>query len=197
MFWSKLINRAETVHGTLCFLYLSLLFYGICVKIFIMNRYISKELHNQQEYYRPTIYRTGAAVVWTITSYFNNRSEVSNRGLDIEKKNRMLLKHHSVLSKHKFRKLSLFMTGAGIWNREKMKCHSRLFYRRAAIRSIPRWGTSNVSRNSVPSVCFYSNRRFKYNIKALVISNFTLYLLRWKIPSLPSNRNATAIVGDV
>ena len=27
-----------------------------------------KELHNQQEYYWPTIYRTGAAVVSTITS---------------------------------------------------------------------------------------------------------------------------------
>ena len=34
--------RAETVHGTLRFLYLSHLLYGICVKIFIMNRYISK-----------------------------------------------------------------------------------------------------------------------------------------------------------
>ena len=86
MFWSKLINRAETVRGTLCSLYLSHLLYGRCVKIFIMNRYISKELHNQQEYYWRIIYRTEAAVVWTITSYFNNRSEVSNRGLDIEKK---------------------------------------------------------------------------------------------------------------
>ena len=28
-----------------------------------------KELHNEQEYYWPTIYRAGAAVVWTITSY--------------------------------------------------------------------------------------------------------------------------------
>ena len=28
-----------------------------------------KELHNEQEYYLPTIYRTGAAVVPTITSY--------------------------------------------------------------------------------------------------------------------------------
>ena len=28
-----------------------------------------KELHNEQEYYWPTIYRTGAAVVSTITSY--------------------------------------------------------------------------------------------------------------------------------
>ena len=29
-----------------------------------------KELHNQQEYYWPTIYTTGAAVVSTITSYY-------------------------------------------------------------------------------------------------------------------------------
>ena len=38
------VNRTENVHGTLRFLYLShlLLQYGICVKIFITNRYISK-----------------------------------------------------------------------------------------------------------------------------------------------------------
>ena len=30
------------MHGTLRFLYLSHLLYGICVKIFIMNRYISQ-----------------------------------------------------------------------------------------------------------------------------------------------------------
>ena len=30
------------MHGTLRFLYFSHLLYGICVKIFIMNRYISK-----------------------------------------------------------------------------------------------------------------------------------------------------------
>ena len=42
MFDQSCVNRAETVHGTLRFLYLSHLLYGICVKIFIMNRYISK-----------------------------------------------------------------------------------------------------------------------------------------------------------
>ena len=36
------VNPTETVHGTLRFLYLSHLLYGIWVKIFIMNRYISK-----------------------------------------------------------------------------------------------------------------------------------------------------------
>ena len=37
-----LVNRAETVHGTLRFTYSPDLLYGICVKIFIMNRFISK-----------------------------------------------------------------------------------------------------------------------------------------------------------
>ena len=32
-----------------------------------------KELHNEQEYYCPTIYRAGAAVVSTITSYIEVR----------------------------------------------------------------------------------------------------------------------------
>ena len=60
------------MHGTLRFLYLSHLLYGICVKIFIVNRYYFKELHNEQEYYRPTICITGAAVVSTITSNILN-----------------------------------------------------------------------------------------------------------------------------
>ena len=38
----QLALRTETVHGTLRFLFLSHLLYRICVKIFIMNRYISK-----------------------------------------------------------------------------------------------------------------------------------------------------------
>ena len=39
-----------------------------------------KELHNQQEYYWPTIYKTGAAVVSTITS-FNNTHLKSSLGV--------------------------------------------------------------------------------------------------------------------
>ena len=35
-----------------------------------------KELHNQQEYYWPTIYRTGAAVVSTITSFITRKREL-------------------------------------------------------------------------------------------------------------------------
>ena len=34
-----------------------------------------KELHNQQKYYWPTIYKTGAAVVSTITSYNTIKSK--------------------------------------------------------------------------------------------------------------------------
>ena len=45
--------------------------YGICLKIFIRNRYnvYFKELHNDQEYHWPTTYRAyWVAVVSTITS---------------------------------------------------------------------------------------------------------------------------------
>ena len=54
------------MHGTLRFLYLSHLLYGICVNIFIMNRYISKSYTRSKN----TIYRAGAAVVSTITSLY-------------------------------------------------------------------------------------------------------------------------------
>ena len=37
---AQFVNRTESVDGTLRFLFLSHLLYGICVKIFIMNRYI-------------------------------------------------------------------------------------------------------------------------------------------------------------
>ena len=50
------VNRPETVHGTLSFLYLSHLLYGICVKILnsLWNGVLHEELHNKQEYYWPT-----------------------------------------------------------------------------------------------------------------------------------------------
>ena len=63
-FDQRYVNRTETVHVTLCFLYLSHLLYGIRVNIFIMNRYISKSYTRSKN----TIYRAGAAVVSTITS---------------------------------------------------------------------------------------------------------------------------------
>ena len=46
------------------FLYLSHLLFGICVNIFIMNRYISKSCTRSKN----TIYRAGEAVVSTFTS---------------------------------------------------------------------------------------------------------------------------------
>ena len=49
-------------------IYISPQLYGICVNTFIMKSVYFKELHNEQEYYCPTIYRAGAAVVSTITS---------------------------------------------------------------------------------------------------------------------------------
>ena len=41
MFDQSYVNRTELVQGTLGFLFLSHPLYGICVKIFMMNRYIS------------------------------------------------------------------------------------------------------------------------------------------------------------
>ena len=37
---AQFINRADSVDGTLRFLFLSHLLYGLCVKMFIVNRYI-------------------------------------------------------------------------------------------------------------------------------------------------------------
>ena len=67
------VNRAETVHGTLRFLYLSHLLYGICVKIFIVNRIFQRATPRARILLTDnivTIYITGAAVVSTITSLF-------------------------------------------------------------------------------------------------------------------------------
>ena len=44
------------------------LVWNMCENLHYQSVYF-KELHNQKEYYCPTIYRTGAAVVSTITSY--------------------------------------------------------------------------------------------------------------------------------
>ena len=50
------------------FLYLSHLLYEICENRHYESVYF-KELHNEQIYHGSTIYRAGAAVVSTITSY--------------------------------------------------------------------------------------------------------------------------------
>ena len=57
------------MHGTLRFqLYLSHLFVrNMCENLHYESVYF-KELHNEQEYYRQTIYRAGAGVMSTITT---------------------------------------------------------------------------------------------------------------------------------
>ena len=47
--------------------FISPIVWNMCENLHYKSVYF-KELHNQQEYYRPTIYRTGPAVVSTITS---------------------------------------------------------------------------------------------------------------------------------
>lgn len=91
------------------------------------------------------------------------------------------LKHDSVQSKQKLRKLSLFNFSVTWNNIIKVKCHPRMFYGGAALCSIPGWWASNRSPNFILHVCFNSNRRLKLNLKALVISLFTTCVLRWKI----------------
>ena len=62
-----------------CF-YSHLLYRIICVKLFDHESLYFKELHNDQEYYWPTIYRVGGAVLSTTTSkYFLFKGGV-NRG---------------------------------------------------------------------------------------------------------------------
>ena len=73
LFYQSCVNRTKTVHGTfrgflflllLLFFFKSHLLYGICVKIFIMNRYILKSYKTTKN----AIDRAGTAVVSTIPS---------------------------------------------------------------------------------------------------------------------------------
>ena len=66
------------MRGTLRFLFLSHLLYGIwlCENLHYES-VCFKELHNVQEYYWPTTYRAGAAVVSTITSSSMVGSEIN------------------------------------------------------------------------------------------------------------------------
>ena len=59
-------GRTKNVHGTLHFLYLSHLLYEICVKNFIMNRYISKSYTTSKNTIDRQYTERGAAVVSTI-----------------------------------------------------------------------------------------------------------------------------------
>ena len=56
------------MHGTLRFLYLSHLLCGICVKTFLMNRYISKSYTTSKNTIDRQYRERGADVVSTITS---------------------------------------------------------------------------------------------------------------------------------
>ena len=68
------VNRTETVHVTLRFLFLlSPIVWNMCENLHYESVYF-KKLYNDQEYYWPTIYRAGAAVLSTITSIINRRS---------------------------------------------------------------------------------------------------------------------------
>ena len=68
MFWSKLCKSSWKCAWSLAFpLFISLIVWNMYENLHYESVYF-KELHNRQEYYWPTIYRTEAAVVSTITS---------------------------------------------------------------------------------------------------------------------------------
>ena len=76
MFWSKLCKSSWNCAWNLAFpVFSSRIVWNMCKNLHYESVYF-KEPHNQQEYYWPTIYRTGAAVVSTITS--NNSSSGAN-----------------------------------------------------------------------------------------------------------------------
>ena len=112
MLWSKLNQWTESVQGTLHFLFLSQLrLYGICVKIFTINRYYFKELHNNQEYYWLIIYRAGPAVVSTITS--NNIIVSLSKGLWSVTRTFRVSKGKSIVSS--LPKESCWCYNVGLW----------------------------------------------------------------------------------
>ena len=72
MFWSKLCKSSWNCAWNLAFpVFISPIVWNMCENLHYESVYF-KELHNQQEYCWPTIYRTGAAVVSTITSLCYN-----------------------------------------------------------------------------------------------------------------------------
>ena len=71
MFWSKLCKSIWNCAWNLTFpVFILPIVWNMCENLHYESVYF-KELHNEQEYYWPTIYRTGAAVVSTITSYYH------------------------------------------------------------------------------------------------------------------------------
>ena len=68
MFWLKLCKSTWNCAWNLAFpVFISPIVWNMCENLHYESVYF-KELHNEQEYYWPTIYRVGAAVVTTITS---------------------------------------------------------------------------------------------------------------------------------
>ena len=69
MFWSKLCKSSWNCAWNLAFpVFISPIVWNMCENRPYESVYF-KELHNEQECYWPTIYRAGAAVVSTITSF--------------------------------------------------------------------------------------------------------------------------------
>ena len=78
MFWSKLCKSSWNCAWNLPFpVFISPIAWNMCENLHYESVYF-KELHNQQEYYWLTIYRTGAAVVSTITSLISRRDGENN-----------------------------------------------------------------------------------------------------------------------
>ena len=74
MFWSKLCKSNWNCAWNLAFpIFILPIVWNMCENLHYESVYF-KELHNEQEYYWPTIYRVGAAVVSTINSNNNNNS---------------------------------------------------------------------------------------------------------------------------
>ena len=74
------VNRTETVHGiNVAFpVFISPIVWNMCENLLYESLYF-KERHNQQEYYWPTIYRTGAVVVSTITCYYRANWDIPEK----------------------------------------------------------------------------------------------------------------------
>ena len=70
MFWSKLCKSSWNYAWNLAFpVFISPTVWIMCENFHYESAYV-KELHNKQEYHWPTIYKTGEAVVSTITSHY-------------------------------------------------------------------------------------------------------------------------------
>ena len=95
MFWSKLCESNRNCAWNLAFpVFISPIVWSMCEHVHYESVYF-KELHNKQEYYWPTIYRAGAAVVSTLTS-INTRD--NNENQDLTTKPRKII----ALSPHQF-----------------------------------------------------------------------------------------------